>query len=161
MKLDFISALDHPEEVWELFTEYTDMLIAGEPAFANYLLVIQNFEEELNHLDHKYGSPEGRLYLVYGDGMLVGCVGLKKVDEENCEVKRLYVKPAFRGHRIGDVMVARLISDAREIGYRHLLLDTLPFLRTAIKMYQRLGFYEIPSYNGSPMDNLIYMKYDL
>ena len=67
----------------------------------------------------------------------------------------------FRGHRIGDEMVQRIITDARESGYRHLLLDTLPFLKTAIAMYKRLGFYEIPSYNNSPMEGLVYLKLEL
>ena len=161
MTITFHPAFDRAETVRELFTEYTDMLIAGDPNFADYLLGLQHFDEELMHLERKYGPPEGRLYLVYCDGVAAGCVGLKKVDGENAEIKRLYVRPAFRGHRIGDEMVHRIIADAREIGYRALLLDTLPFLETAIKMYRRLGFYDIPSYNGSPMENLIYMKYDL
>lgn len=161
MSLQFFPAFDHPEIVRELFIEYTDMLVAGDPAFSAYLMDIQHFDEEIRHLEGKYGPPEGRLYLVYWDGNLAGCAALKKVDEKNAEIKRLYVKPAFRGHRIGESMVHRLIADAREIGYASLLLDTLPFLRTAIEMYRRLGFYEIPSYNGSPMENLLYMKYDL
>lgn len=161
MSLQFLPAFDHPETVRELFIEYTDMLVAGDPAFSVYLMDIQHFDEEIRHLEGKYGPPEGRLYLVCWDGKLAGCVALKKVDEKSAEIKRLYVKPAFRGHRIGEAMVHRLIADAREIGYASLLLDTLPFLHTAIKMYRRLGFYEIPSYNGSPMENLLYMKYDL
>jgi len=161
MSVQFLPAFDHPETVRELFIEYTDALIAGEPSFASYLMDIQHFDEEIRHLEGKYGPPDGRLYLVFWEGELAGCAALKKVDGENAEIKRLYVKPSFRGHRIGEAMVLRLMADAREIGYSHLLLDTLPFLRTAIEMYRRLGFYEIPSYNGSPMENLLYMKYDL
>lgn len=161
MRVKFVPAFDHAETIRSLFIEYTDMLIAGEPSFATYLMDIQHFDDEIRHLEIKYGPPEGRLYLVYWEDELAGCVGLKKVDEKSAEIKRLYVKPDFRGHRIGDEMVQRIITDARESGYRHLLLDTLPFLKTAIAMYKRLGFYEIPSYNGSPMENLVYMKYDL
>lgn len=160
MKVNFVPAFDHPDTVRELFNEYTEMLVAGDPDFAAYLK-LQKFDDEVLHLERKYGPPSGRLYLVYLEDQVAGCVALKKIDGENCEIKRLYVRPAFRGHRIGEQMVERLIADAREIGYSHMLLDTLPFLRTAIAMYHRLGFCDIPSYNGSPMENLIYMKYDL
>lgn len=160
MNLNFIPGYDRPEVVRELFKEYTEILVAGDPAFKQYLNV-QNFDEEIRHLEYKYGHPEGRLYLAYVDGEAAGCMALKKFDETSCEIKRLYVRSRFRGHRIGEQMVERLIADAREIGYTHILLDTLPFLRTAIQMYLRMGFYEIPSYNGSPMENLIYMKYAL
>ena len=155
-----IPAFDHPEEVGQLFQEYTDMLIAGDPGFRQYL-DIQHYEDELQHLEHKYGPPEGRLYLAYCDGRLAGCIGLRKLDGERCEMKRLYTRPAFRGKGIGRLLVQRILHDARQIGYRYMLLDTLPFLETAIQMYRRLGFYEIPSYNDSPMDTSIYMKLDL
>ncbi len=76
-------------------------------------------------------------------------------------MKRLYVRPKFRGKHIGNLLIQRIISDAREIGYAHMLLDTLPFLQSAVHMYKKYGFYEIPSYNDSPMDSSIYMKLDL
>lgn len=161
MNVQFVPGYDRPEVVRELFLEYTQMLVAGDPAFATYLLNIQHFDDEIRDLSLKYGQPEGRLYLVYVDGETAGCVALKKFDETSCEIKRLYVRSRFRGHRLGERMVERLMADARSIGYTHMLLDTLPFLRTAIQMYLRMGFYEIPSYNGIPMENLLYMKYDL
>ena len=92
---------------------------------------------------------------------MAGCIALRKLDEQCSELKRLYVRPQFRGSRIGEALVHRVLSDAREIGYRHVLLDTLPFLRSAIGLYRRVGFYEIPCYNDSPMDNTIFMQYDL
>ena len=76
-------------------------------------------------------------------------------------MKRLYVRPAFRGHRIGNALVDRILQDARAIGYRHMLLDTLPFLESAIHMYQKRGFYEISCYNDSPVETTIFMQYDL
>ena len=76
-------------------------------------------------------------------------------------MKRLYVRPLFRGKHMGDYLVRKIIEDAKEIGYKHMLLDTLPFLKTAIHMYQKYGFYEIPCYNNSPMDTTIYMRLDL
>lgn len=160
MSIELKLAYDHKEEVRLLFSEYTDMLIEGDSSFKEYL-EIQNYDEELEHLEHKYGQPCGRLYLVYYEGELAGCIGLRKIDETNCEMKRLYVRPRFRGKHIGEHLVKHIIEEARAIGYSHMLLDTLPFLQSAIHMYKKYGFYEIPSYNDSPMDTSIYMKLDL
>ena len=88
-------------------------------------------------------------------------IGLRKIDTQNCEMKRLYVRPSFRGKKIGGFLVEKIIADAREIGYTYMLLDTLPFLESACAIYQKAGFYEIPSYNDSPMDASIFMKLDL
>ena len=155
-----VTAYSHREEVGILFSEYTDMLIEGDQSFEKYL-AIQNYDDELEHLEKKYGLPYGRLYLAYYDNKLAGCIGLRKVDEYNCEMKRLYVRPEFRGKHIGDVLVKQIVKDAKEIGYSHMLLDTLPFLKSAIHMYKKYGFYEIPSYNNSPMGTSIYMRLDL
>lgn len=76
-------------------------------------------------------------------------------------MKRLYVRPEFRGNKIGYILIRQIINDAKEIGYRHMLLDTLPFLKSAIYMYKKIGFYEIPCYNNSPMSSSIYMKLNL
>ena len=153
-------AYDHKEEVRELFVEYTDMLVAGEPRFEEYL-GIQNFEHELKHLEKKYGMPSGRLYLLYVDDKLAGSVGIRKLDREKCELKRLYVKPEFRGQQLGELLLERMINDARRIGYKYMYLDTLPFLKTALKMYRRFGFEEIERYNDSPIDNTIFMRIKL
>lgn len=136
------------------------MLIEGDSSFQKYL-EIQNYEEELEHLDVKYGMPDGRLYIAFYGGELAGCIGLRKIDERNCEMKRLYVRPAFRGKNIGSKLIQQIITDAKEAGYSHMLLDTLPFLKSAVHMYKAYGFYEISSYNDSPMDTSIYMKLDL
>ncbi len=160
MKLELIEAYAHKDYVKSLFQEYTDMLIACDNDFREYLNK-QNYDNELEHLENKYGLPYGRLYLAFCDSEIAGCIGLRKIDNENCEMKRLYVKPEFRGKKIGNILVTKIIEDAKSIGYKHILLDTFPFLETAIKLYKNLGFYEIESYNNSPMDNLIYLKYDL
>jgi ribosomal protein S18 acetylase RimI-like enzyme len=76
-------------------------------------------------------------------------------------MKRLYVRPEFRGKRIGNQLIRRIIEDARKIGYSYMLLDTLPFLESAVRLYRKYGFYEIDSYNDSPMDASIYMKMEL
>ena len=76
-------------------------------------------------------------------------------------MKRLYVKPEFRGKKIANKLVEKIIDDSKEIGYKVMLLDTFPFLEGAIKLYKKFGFYEIESYNNSPMDDCIYMRLDL
>ena len=160
MRLELIPGYERPAELLSLFTEYTRMLVSHDPSFQIYL-DIQHYEDEIRDLKAKYGQPEGRLYLALWEGEAAGCIALRKLDEQRCEMKRLYVRPAFRGHRIGDALVDRILQDARAIGYRHMLLDTLPFLESAIHMYQKRGFYEIPCYNDSPMDNSIYLALDL
>ena len=158
--VEIVPACDRPQEVGALFAEYTQMLVANEPSFQEYLN-LQHYGEELNHLEAKYGPPGGRLYLAYDGGDLAGCIGLRRIDAERCEMKRLYVRPRFRGRRIGDQLIRRIIEDARATGYACMLLDTLPFLQSAIRMYRRFGFYEIPSYTDSPMESSIYMRLDL
>lgn len=160
MSIELVEAYTHKDEVKALFNEYTQMLIDSDNSFKDYL-ELQNYDHELEDLEDKYGLPYGRLYLAFYNGVLAGCIGLRKIDSENCEMKRLYVKPQFRGKKIASFLVKTIIEEAKKIGYKHILLDTLPFLETAINMYKNYGFYEIESYNNSPMDNLIYLKYDL
>lgn len=153
-------AYDQPETMKTLIQEYVDVLVQAMPPFASYLR-IQHYDAEVANLRQKYGPPEGRLYIARVDGKAAGCVALRKLDDQRCEMKRLYVRPPFRGKRVGAALTERLVADAREIGYRHMLLDTLPFLTTAIAMYKRMGFYEIPSYNDSPLPETIYLQLDL
>lgn len=160
MSVRLMLAYNFHQKVRSLFSEYTDMLIAGDSSFEKYLTQ-QNYDDELEHLEKKYGLPEGRLYLAYSDGELAGCIGMKKIDTENCEMKRLYVKPQFRGKKIGEILIRQIIDDARDIGYRYMLLDTLPFCESAIYIYKKYGFYEIECYNDSPLETSIYMKMDL
>ena len=93
--------------------------------------------------------------------LFTGCIALRKLDEERCEMKRLYVRPAFRGRHIARRLVDQIIANARMIGYRRMLLDTLPCLEDAVRMYRKLGFRDIPCYNDSPMDITLFMGLDL
>lgn len=160
METEIKLAYDNSKEIKELFLEYTEMLVENDSNFAKYLEV-QNYDSELEHLADKYGLPDGRLYIVKVENEVAGCIGLKKIDDENCEMKRLYVRPAFRGQKIANKLVEIIIDDAKRIGYKSMLLDTLPFLEGAINLYKKFGFYEIESYNNSPMDTSIFMKLDL
>lgn len=160
MNIEIVLAYEHTQEINALFSEYTNMLITNDSSFQNYL-DIQHYEEEINHLEEKYGMPSGRLYLAYYNGEIAGCIGLKNMDKKNCEMKRLYVRPQFRGKNIGKLLVQKIITDAKEIGYSYMLLDTLPFLEKAIHIYEQFGFYTIDCYNNSPMGTSIYMRLDL
>ncbi len=160
MSITLTLAYDVPQEIGKLFTEYTDMLLQNSPDFRKYLEQ-QNYDKELLHLEAKYGLPFGRLYLARFNGVPAGCIGLRKIDTEYCEMKRLYVKPAFRGQQAGQILIQKIIEDAQKTGYSYMRLDTFPFLTSAIKLYKRFGFYTIPSYNNHPMDTLIYMQLDL
>ena len=160
MALELIPAYDRQDEVRELFTEYTHMLVELDPKFQESLDE-QNYDEELEHLEEKYGLPGGRLYLAYWDGELAGCVGMKKLDGVTGELKRLYVRPAFRGQRLGRKLVERIIEDARSLGYTRLKLYTMPELVSARHMYENMGFHVTERYNNSPLDNTIFMEYRL
>ena len=136
------------------------MLVARDPAFQAYL-DLQHYAEELRSPAAKYAPPGGRLYLARAEGAAVGCIALRQLDETRGELKRLYVRPAFRGRGIASRLVERIIGDARDIGYRLLLLDTLPFLEDAIRLYRRRGFTDIPCYNDSPMAETVYLGLEL
>lgn len=160
MKITLEPGYDDRAELEQLFDEYMAMLLSLQPEFRAYLEQ-QHYDTELEHLREKYGPPEGRLYLARADGAAAGCVALRRIDQEHCEIKRLYVRPVYRGHGLAGRLVDQVLSDAREIGYRAVLLDTFPFLEDAIRLYKKRGFREVPSYNGTPMEQLIYLRLDL
>ena len=160
MSVKIVHGYELKEEVKALFTEYTDFLVSGDSEFKKYL-EIQKYDHEVENLEGKYGLPNGRLYVAYFENQIAGCIALRKLNDTQCEMKRLYVKPEFRNKGIAKKLVEKIISDAGGIGYSEMLLDTLPFLQTAIRMYKKIGFYEIDCYNDSPLDNTIYMKLDL
>ena len=159
-RVEIVPAYDALSEIRDLFEAYTAMLVAHDPAFQVYL-DIQHYEEERLCPAAKYAPPGGRLYLARADDQPAGCIALRQLDPERCEMKRLYVRPVFRGRGIARRLIARIIDDARYIGYRQMLLDTLPFLEDAIRLYRQLGFYDIPCYNDSPMDTTLFMQLDL
>lgn len=148
------------EDIRTLFLEYTDMLCSRAPDMAGYLGQ-QNYEEELRHLEDKYGPPRGRLYLARVNGEAAGCVAMHPLGEDRCELKRLYVRPQFRGHKLGRLLTEAVIEAAREEGCSCLLLDSLDFLETAIALYRELGFYESEPHLYSPMDCSVFMRLDL
>ena len=160
MKIEIKEGYNYQNEILNIFTEYTKMLCSNQDNFEEYLK-IQNYDEEIKNLEKKYGRPHGRLYIVFCDEKPAGCIALRKLDNERCEMKRLYIKPEFRGNNLGNKLIEKIINDGKEIGYKYMLLDTLPFLKNAIYRYKQYGFYEIPRYNDSPSEDTIYMQLDL
>ena len=157
---ELIPAFDRREALRPLYDEYEAMLLKTDPTFIRSLDQ-QNYDDEIAHLEDKYGPPRGRFYLLYADGALAGCVGMKPLDEAHAELKRLYVRPAFRGENLGEYLIRRILDDARQAGYSHVRLDTLPPLKTALALYRRLGFYEIPPYYDCLIPETIFMEYRL
>lgn len=127
--------LIHKDDVRALFSEYTDMLVSLDPGFRVYL-DIQHYDEELDDLEAKYGRPDGRLYVLYEEGEAAACIALRRLDSRRAELKRLYVRPRFRGRGLSSLLLERILSDAEEIGYEEILLDTLPCLESALRLYQ-------------------------
>ena len=128
-------------------------------------LCFQGFEAELQGLPGEYAEPSGALVLAYVDGMPAGCCGLRALvhsDHLNaCEMKRLYVRRAFRGFGLGRLLVEEIISRARLAGYNTMLLDTLSDMETARALYQEAGFYEVAPYYHNPIAGAHYLKVDL
>ena len=148
------------DNIRELFSEYVKMLFNLESDFQNYL-DLQDYNNELDNLNEKYGLPKGRLYIAYFDNQAADCIALRQLSETDCEMKRLYVRPEFRGKHIGKVLVETIINDAKELGYQRMLLDTIPALKTAIDLYENMGFYRVPPYNDSPIDKTVFMELEL
>ena len=162
MSLEIISAYDKQDEVRVLFKEYTDYLVENDKKFAEYL-EIQNYDDELKDLSVKYGRPYGSLYIAKEDGILVGCVAMKKHegDENTGELKRLYVRPEFRGRGYARKLSEKIVEDAENAGYKALYLDTLPFLVAAQHLYGSMGFEVCEPYNEDPMGCSIFMRKEL
>lgn len=118
----------------------------------------QNFAAEVAGLPGSYTPPGGRLALALVYGREAGCIALRRLDAERCEAKRLYVRPAFRGHGIGLALLEWVIAEARGIGYRQLLGDTMPVMQRALAMYDQLGFERTAPYGANPTPGAIYLR---
>ena len=160
LRITIEPAYDAPDDVRSLFAAYTDGLLAQDPGVRRHLSA-QHYGDELRDPAVKYGPPDGRLYLARADGQAVGCIALRRLDGDRCEMKRLYVRPEYRGRGIAGQLIRRITEDARQLGCRHLLLDTLPALEDAVRLYRKLGFYEIPCYNDSPPEATLFFQLDL
>ena len=124
-------------------------------------LSYQNFDEELAQLPGEYSRPRGRLLLASVGEDVAGCIALRARSDEVCEMKRLYVRPSFRGLRLGHLLATTAIAEARAIGYRSMRLDTLPFMTSAQRMYAALGFVPCAPYYTTAIAGTVFMELEL
>ena len=144
---------DKLEEVRTLFTEYAQSLDID--------LAFQNFETELKTLPGKYGPPCGALILAAVDGKGAGCIALRRISEDICEMKRLYVRNTYRGLGIGKRLIDMIIVEARKMNYAYIRLDTLETMKKAQSLYLSLGFYDIEPYVFNPIEGTRFMELKL
>jgi putative acetyltransferase len=154
--------IDSPRDTWlpalrELLLEYQRWLGID--------LCFQDFEQEMAQLPGSYAPPNGRLYIALIAGQPVGCIALRRHDDaaqtNSAEMKRLYLRSAYQGQGLGKLMAQHIISDAKQIGYSRLLLDTLPQMQAAQGMYETLGFQDTKAYVYNPVPGTRYMALTL
>ncbi len=154
--MKFVQA-QSPEEI-----EIARMLFREYAAGLKIDLCFQNFDQEVDGLPGNYAPPYGRLLLAIEGEQIAGCIALRPFGDDDCEMKRLYVRPEFRGQGLGKKLVTILIDAARQKGYERMLLDTLPGkMEEAIALYRSLGFREIAAYYNNPVAGALFMELGL
>ena len=144
-----------------------DALAAARQLFEEYAasldisLCFQGFDDELASLPGAYAPPHGRLLLACRGKESAGCVALRPLEPDTCEMKRLYVRPAYRSDGVGRLLAERVIHEAGTAGYRRMRLDTLPTMETALQLYRRLGFREIAPYTANPVKGAVFLELQL
>ncbi len=148
--MTIIDGKHHINQVRNLIIEYTQML--------NRDLSFQNIDDELKDPSKKYTAPAGELLVAIENDEVVGMIAYHKHSATRCEMKRLYVKPKYRGMKLGEQLIQKLIELAIQSGYTEIVLDTLLPLQSAIYLYQKLGFQQCEPYYNNPMNDVIYFK---
>jgi GNAT superfamily N-acetyltransferase len=141
-------------EARELIVEYARTL-------GDHVLYMQDFAEELAALPGAYAPPRGALLLARVGGAAAGCVALRPLGDDLCELKRMYVRPAYRGGGVGRSLVEAALAEARRLGYRRVCLDTLPSMAAAVALYRALGFAPIEPYGAVPIPDALYLGLEL
>ena len=154
MKIAQAASDDEIATARTLFEEYAQSL--------GFSLCFQNFDQELANLPGDYAPPTGRLLLLSTGDEAGGCVAFRKIDGNSCEMKRLFLRPGFRGKGLGRVLVEAAVQEARQLGYKRMRLDTVPGkMDDAIALYRSFGFREIEPYYDTPLNQTIFMELEL
>jgi len=153
--IEYIPAIspEHLAYIRDLFTEYVESL--------GFQLDFQDYEKELDELPGEYTPPAGRLLLALEGHLAVGCIALRKLDQKTCEMKRMYVRPEYRGRGIGRRLAEILIDEARKIGYTTMKLDSIATMKAAITLYRSLGFLDTRPYRYNPVEGATFMELHL
>ena len=155
VKLHILGADDHVE------LEHVRQFFRNYAAWLGVNLDYQDFGEEMASLPGAYAAPAGRLFFAEFEGRPAGCVGIRPSSDGVCEMKRLYVEPEMRGNGIGRQLALAAIKAAKALGYRKVMMDTLPAMRIAVKLYRELGFKEAPAYYPTPVEGTLFLALDL
>lgn len=141
-----------------------DEFLDGRNLFVQYAnslevdLSFQDFQHELQNIDKQYSEPKGALLLAFKDGIAIGCAGIRELDKDIAELKRMFVEPGHRKFRVGRKLLELAIDMATRLNYRFMRLDTLPTMTKAQKLYRSFGFYEIAPYRFNPVEGTVFME---
>ncbi|SHM86515.1 Ribosomal protein S18 acetylase RimI [Chitinophaga jiangningensis] len=141
------------DAVRSLFREYANWLSVD--------LSFQQFEDEMAHLPGAYAAPTGALFLAKSDGQIAGCVAVREFDNSTAEMKRLFVRDAFKKQGLGKMLASTAIEESKKLGYKRILLDTLAHMRPAIELYTSLGFQPIAAYYDNPLSSAVYLSLNI
>ena len=153
LTVEEVSSGEELREARSLFLEYAESLGID--------LCFQGFEQELGTLPGKYARPRGRLLLARWKEEVAGCIAVREIGPGVCEMKRLYVRPAYRALGIGRALILRCIGEAQTAGYEAMRLDSLPSMTSALALYREFGFQEIPPYRENPVDGAVFLELQL
>lgn len=145
-----VHSIEDLERIKELFIEYASS--------RDYEICFNGFKHELAALPEYYASPHGKLLLAIEGYNAIGCIALKRVSNEICELRRLYVRPSGRGKGIGRGMVAKAVESAKELGYNKIQLETMPIMKEAISIYRSNGFKQVCHPICCSSDKVLFME---
>lgn len=144
---------DFVDEAKALVVEYAESL--------DYELCFQGFADEMSEFPGDYGPPSGFMLLALVDEAPGGCIGIRRVDDDTCEMKRLYVKKEHRGLKVGRSLAEAAMERARQIGYKKMRLDVIENMKAAVSLYRSLGFESTVAYHHNPIEGALYLELDL
>ena len=150
VQINFAQSQSDFDNARRLFIEYAETL--------GFSLCFQGFDEELENLPGKYATPDGCILLAWDELVCAGCVGLRPLSETVCEMKRLYVKPDYRGTGLGRLLAEKILRFAKEKNYSKIMLDTLSSMESAQALYRSLAFFETEPYYNNPHPEVVFFE---